>query len=102
MEHHIYLLRPVRPELIDHATAEEEAVLDEHFRYLQAALRDGHLLLAGPCLDGAFGIVVFRAPSAEAALRFMQSDPAVAAGLMSAELHRFRPSLWSGAERTSS
>lgn len=102
MEHYIYLLRPIRPELIDHATAEEEAVLEEHFRYLQAALSDGRLLLAGPCLDGAFGIVVFRAPSAEAALKFMQGDPAVAAGLMSAELHSFRPSLWSRSERAGS
>jgi len=89
----IYMLRPKRRSLIDETTPEEEARLGEHFEYLERALEDGKLILAGPCLDGEFGVVVFRASTQEAALEFMQSDPAVRHGLMTAELHPFRVSL---------
>jgi len=89
----IYMLRPKSRSLIDETTPEEEARLGEHFAYLERALEDGKLILAGPCLDGEFGVVVFRASTQEAALEFMQSDPAVRYGLMTAELHAFRVSL---------
>ncbi len=95
-QHFIYLLQPARPGLIEEATSEEEAALERHFAYLQAALAEGRLILAGPCLDGGFGIVIFAAQSAGAALRFMQGDPAVQEGLMRAELHPFRISLQAG------
>ncbi len=94
MECYVYLLRPSHPGLVDHPTPDEEAVLGAHFGYLQAALQDGRLLLAGPCTDGAFGIVVFRAASLVAAREFMQGDPAVRGALMTAELHPFRASLF--------
>ncbi len=93
MEHYIYMLRPAREGLVDQTTPAEEAVLEAHFAYLQAALRDGRLLLAGPCTDGAFGIVVLRTGSYDAAEEFMRSDPAVRGALMTAELHPFRVSL---------
>jgi len=89
----IYVLRTKGRNLIDEATPEEEARLGEHLDYLNRALEDGKLILAGPCLDGDFGIVVFRAATERAALEFMQSDPAVRHGLMTAELYPFRVSL---------
>ncbi len=63
----LYVLRPCRPELIDDATPEEESRLEEHFDYVQEALDGGKLILAGPCLTGEFGIVVYRAASDGAA-----------------------------------
>jgi len=87
------MLRPKSRSLIDETTPEEEARLGEHFAYLERALEDGKLILAGPCVDGEFGIVVFRASTQESALEFMRSDPAVRDGLMTAELHPFRVSL---------
>ena len=89
----IYMLRPRSRSLIDETTPEEEARLGEHFDYLERALEDGKLILAGPCLDGEFGVVLFRAATENEALEFMQSDPAVRHGLMTAELHPFRVSL---------
>lgn len=89
----IYVLRPCRQGLSDAPTPEEEASLDEHFQYLRRELEEGGLILAGPCLDGALGVVVFRAPTEEAAREFMEADPAVRHGLMRAELHPFRVSL---------
>ena len=93
----IYMLRPKSRSLIDETTPQEEARLGEHFEYLQNALAEGKLILAGPCVDGEFGIVVFRAATDDEALEFMQSDPAVRHGLMTGELHPFRVSLLASA-----
>ena len=89
----IYMLRPQSRGLIDETTPDEEARLGEHFEYLERALEEGKLILAGPCLDGEFGVVLFRAGTDDEALEFVQSDPAVRYGLMTAELHPFRVSL---------
>ena len=72
---------------------EQEAIKGEHFMRLQQSLRNGRLLLAEPCEDEAFGMVIFRAQSIDAAQRFMSDDPAVRSGLMNTELHTFRVSL---------
>ena len=89
---YIYLIRP-RTGFIDSMTAEEAETMDRHFAYLQGLQAENRLVLAGPCLDGAFGVVILRAPSAEGAWEVMANDPAVRAGIMKAELHRFRVSL---------
>jgi uncharacterized protein YciI len=89
----IYMLKPRRASLIDEANQEEEARLEEHFVYLQQALEEGSLVLAGPCLDGELGVVLFRAPTEEAALEFMEGDPAVKHLLTTGELPSFRFSL---------
>lgn len=89
----VYLLKPNRATLIRDASPGEEATLGEHFEYLQTTLSEGRLILAGPCEDREFGIVIFRAGTAGEALEFMEDDPAVKSGLMTAELHPFRISL---------
>jgi uncharacterized protein YciI len=90
---YVYLTRPVRPGWDDGLTTEEEATMSAHFSYLQQVHRKGDLLLAGPCEDAAFSIVVFQATSDEQAAAMMATDPAVRAGIVTAELHRFRISL---------
>ena len=67
-----------------------------HFAYLKDALAAGQLVLAGPCEDLAFGLVIFQAEDDSAARAFMANDPAICAGLMTAELHPFRVSLIAG------
>ena len=89
----IYVLRAIRPAMVGDPRPEEESRLGEHFEYLSRALDQGRLVLAGPCLDGEFGVVIFRADTQEAARQFMEDDPAVRHGLMTAELHSFRVSL---------
>jgi uncharacterized protein YciI len=96
---YIYVIRAVRSDFSETMSAEEERIMSIHFEYLKERLHSGALVLAGPCLDGAFGIVVFRAASKEEAEAFMNNDPAVRGGLMTAELHPFRLSLLEG-ERT--
>jgi uncharacterized protein YciI len=67
--------------------------MQAHFDYLQEATARGQVLLAGPCLDETFGLVVFRAESEVAARAFMLNDPSVRCNVMMAELHPLSISL---------
>lgn len=96
MEEFIYTIKPTRPNFIASMTKEETSIMENHFHYLQGLLANGTLIMAGPCTDGAFGIVVMKAESLESARSLMEKDPAVAAGIMNVELHPFRISLLQG------
>jgi uncharacterized protein YciI len=93
MEEFVYLIEPVRNDFMETMTQDETEIMSAHFQYLKDLLSEGKLILAGPCLDGAFGIVVFRAGSLESARDIMEKDPSVAAGIMKAVLHPYRVSL---------
>jgi hypothetical protein len=54
------------------------------------------VVLAGPCLDETFGLVVFTAESDEKARSFMLNDPSIKCNVMMAELHPMRVSLMRG------
>lgn len=89
----IYVQRLV-PRLYDGQkwTQEDNATSDHHFIRFQEAMKSGQLILAGRTQepgDKTFGIAIFRASDEAAARKFMESDPAVVAKLMTAELHPF-------------
>jgi uncharacterized protein YciI len=72
------------------------AALERHFTRFQDAAKSGQLILAGRTSepgDKTFGIAIFEAPDEDTARKFMQQDPAVAGGLMTAELHPFAVAL---------
>ena len=89
----IYVLKLVPRLYADSAwTKEDQAVLGRHFVRFQEAAKSGQLILAGRTSepgDKTFGIAIFAALDEDAARKFMQEDPAVAGGLMTAELHPF-------------
>lgn len=93
MAEYLYLIHPYRQAFFDSPTREEEAVMDEHFNYLKGAAEKGIVLLAGPCLDKTFGVVVFQAEDDEAARAFMFADPSVKQNVMMAELHPMHVSI---------
>ena len=93
MPEFIYLIHPTRYEFFKNPTPLEDAVMDEHFAYLKQATEQGVVLLAGPCLDEPFGIVVLCAESETAARAFMLNDPSVKGNVMLAELHPMKVSL---------
>jgi uncharacterized protein YciI len=93
MPEYLYLTHPFRHELAFHPTPQEGAILDEHLNYLQQAAAQGIVELAGPSLDGVFGVVILRAENERAAKRFMDNDPVVRENLMVAELHPFKISV---------
>ena len=89
----IYVLHLV-PRLYDDKawTADDKAAVDRHLANFKAATQSGQLILAGRTResgDKTFGIAVFEAADEAAAQKFMEADPAVAAGVMIAELHPF-------------
>jgi len=91
----LYLIHPFREGFFEAPTAAETAVMDEHYAYLQRGVDDGRVLLAGPCLDDTFGLVILRAASEAAARDFMYADPSVVQNVMAAELHPLRLALTS-------
>lgn len=93
MEQFIYKIKPTRPNFNESMTKEESEIMGNHFNYLKGLQNEGTLILAGPCLDAAFGIVVFQSDSIETAQMIMENDPAVKQGIMSAEIHPFKVSL---------
>ena len=89
----IYVLHLV-PRLYDDKawTAEDKAAVDRHLANFKEATRSGQLILAGRTRepgDKTFGIAIFEATDEAAARKFMEADPAVVAGVMTAELHPF-------------
>jgi uncharacterized protein YciI len=93
----IYVLHLV-PRLYDDKnwTKADNAVLERHFARFQEAIKSRQLILAGRTKepgDKTFGIAIFEAPDEAAARAFMQADPAVSGGLMTAELHPFAVAL---------
>jgi uncharacterized protein YciI len=73
-------------------TKEDNAALEKHIIRFNEATKSGQLILAGRTKepgDKTFGIAIFRASDEAAAKKFMESDPAVVAKLMTAELHPF-------------
>jgi len=96
MPEYIYLIHPLRHEFFDNPTPQEDAVMDAHYQYLKQATTDGVVMLAGPCLDETFGLVVLTADSEAAARAFMLNDPAVKSNVMMAELHPMKVSLIRG------
>ncbi|HKP03436.1 MAG TPA: YciI family protein [Chthoniobacterales bacterium] len=93
----IYVLRLVPRLHSDSAwTKEDNMVISRHFTRFQHAIETGELILAGRTKepgDKTFGIAIFEAKDEAAARAFMESDPAVVAGLMTAELHPFSVAL---------
>jgi len=94
MSEFLYRLLPARPAMLTEGlTPEEHAAVAAHFAYLQELAAAGVVLLFGRTQTtgpDTFGIVIFRAESADAAHRIMADDPAVQARVMRAEVFPFR------------
>jgi uncharacterized protein len=80
----------------DNWTEEEDNCVDAHYDRLKADTERGVVIMAGRTLtttEEGFGIVVFRATSEHEAREYMENDPAVKNGVMSAKFFPFRVAL---------
>jgi uncharacterized protein YciI len=71
---------------------DDAAAIERHFNRLKEATERGQVIFAGRTDepgDKTFGLVVFEAKDQAAASEFMNADPAITAGVMTAELHPF-------------
>ena len=96
----IYVLR-IAPGFQDPRewTRSENGAVGRHFERLTRAATEGWLILAGRTteeLATTFGIVIFEAENIEAARQFMEDDPAITAGVMTATLHPYSVALQRG------
>ena len=82
----VIMLKPPRPNFNETSTERENAVIAEHFEYLKHQLSKGILKLAGRCDDATFGLVILETDSLETATQIMHDDPAVKAGVFSAQI----------------
>lgn len=74
-------------------TPQEEAVVAEHFHYLQDLNSKGAIILVGRTQttdENTMGVAIFRAESEKEALGIMNNDPAVRKGMMTATLFPFK------------
>lgn len=78
-------------------TDKENRIVGEHFRKLQELQKAGKLILAGRTTveeSRTMGLIVFEAASEEEARGVMNADPAVANGIMTAELFPYAVALY--------
>ncbi len=90
----LYVIRATRPEMVTVGpNPEEEEILTLHARHLSRLTNEGTVLVFGRTQntdESNFGVVIFQAEDEEEARLLMQSDPAVAYGIMQAELYPYR------------
>jgi len=94
MQEFLYKLQLVRGDMLRTGpTDAEQAVVTEHFAYLQDLTAKGVVILVGRTLttdEHTMGLAVFRAESEDAAREIMSADPAVRKGVMTATLYPFK------------
>ena len=86
----IGLARSKGKDFVQNMTDEEKAVFAQHFAYVENLDSEGKLVISGACLDGAFGMVMYKAESEEEARAMFDNDPLVKAGITATEFHPFR------------
>lgn len=74
-------------------TDQDELIVNDHFNKLKQLNEKGKLILAGRTLrddPSDFGIVILITETEDEAQKLMEGDPAVAQGIMIAELFPYR------------
>ena len=79
------------PQWTPERSAETERIQREHMANIRRLAEMGKLIAAGPFADGGDlrGVFIFQAGSAEEARRLVDTDPAVQAGRLACEIHRW-------------
>ena len=94
---YLYRIQPTRPGMVtDGPTPREAEIVSAHFEYLKGLTAAGVMILVGRTQntdESTFGIAIFKAETEDEARAIMQGDPAVANGVMRAELFPYRIAL---------
>jgi uncharacterized protein YciI len=100
MPQFLTILRPTRVEMLTEGPTEQEGmIVGRHFLYLKDLTQKGTVFTAGRTTENnaeTLGIYIFHAQDSEAATALMNADPAVANGVMTAELRPFQVALGLG------
>ena len=85
--------------LTEGPASEEAETVSRHFAYLQDLTEKGVMILMGRTQnsdESTFGIAIFEAEDESAARMIMEADPAVAGGVMRADLYPYKIALMRG------
>ena len=93
-------LEPARLAMLTEGPASEEAeTASRHFAHLQDLTEKDVMILMGRTQnsdESTFGIAIFEAEDESAARMIMEADPAVAGGVMRADLYPYKIALMRG------
>lgn len=94
---YIYVLKLINRLLDENNwTKEDENIVGEHFNKLKENTLEGKVILAGRTLntdEDSFGIVIFEAENDEEDNNFMNNEPAVKKGIMTAKVYPYKIAL---------
>jgi uncharacterized protein YciI len=97
MQQWIYVLKPIRLEMLtEGSTPEEDEIVSRHFAYLSDLTEKGVMILMGRTQnndESTFGIAIFEAEDESAARAIMENDPAVKNRVMTATLYPYKVAL---------
>jgi uncharacterized protein YndB with AHSA1/START domain/uncharacterized protein YciI len=93
LSHYLVQLHGVREGWPENMTAAEEQIMSDHYYYLVRLMNEGKVLLAGPCLDPIYGLIVLEVDDESEAKRLMDEEPSVVGGVHTYTLHPFRASI---------
>jgi uncharacterized protein YciI len=91
--HFLVQLHGTRDGWPENMTPDEERIMAEHFTYLQVLMHEGKVLLAGPCMDPVYGLIILEVAGESEAREIMDNEPSVVAGIHTYTLHPFVASL---------
>ncbi len=74
-------------------TEPEEKIMQEHFVYLQDLIAQKKVLIAGPCFEPVFGLIILQTSTEKEAIEIMKNEPSVVQGVHTYEMHPMRASL---------
>jgi len=88
---YVFVFLRLSPDAPHQSDAEGEKVQAAHMANIKRLYDEGHLVAAGPFLDGTAlrGILVLKTASRTEAQQWLDSDPAVKAGRLIGDLHPF-------------
>jgi|WetSurMetagenome_2_1015567.scaffolds.fasta_scaffold255313_1 uncharacterized protein YndB with AHSA1/START domain/uncharacterized protein YciI len=93
-KHFFVRLLGTRPDWPNNMTPAEEKIMDDHFAYLKALVAKKKVLVAGPCFDPVFGLMILQVESDSEAVAIMKEEPSNKTGLMTYQMQPLRLSLF--------
>jgi len=90
-------MHPPRDDFVATMTDGERAAFEAHATWLRSLLTEGVLIVSGPCLGKInTGVMIFEAPSEDAAQRIVAREPVTSGGYMRGDLRPYRLGLLRG------
>ena len=95
---HLIILRPTRGEMLTVGPTEDEMrIVSEHFQYYKKLVDEGRALIVGRTQENTaetLGLAIVHAQDFESASELAHADPAVACGVMTAEVRPYSIALF--------